>query len=103
MDDLDKIQGSFIREIYRSDNYMVAIFKTEDGPITVTGPSFEYEDRMMYELTGSYVDHPKYGFQFNIMQISKFLPNKKDEIISFLRSDVFKGIGKKTAEKMKIL
>ena len=100
MDDLDKIQGSFIREIYRSDNYMVAIFKTEDGPITVTGPSFEYEDRMMYELTGSYVDHPKYGFQFNIMQISKFLPNKKDEIISFLRSDVFKGIGKKTAEKI---
>ena len=96
----DILEGLFIRTIYKSDNYMVAKFKNEDGSIIVTGPSFDYDDKQKYQLTGEYVDHPKYGFQFNYLKIDKLLPNKKEEIVSFLKSDAFKGIGKKTAEKI---
>ena len=79
---------------------MVTKFKTQDGSITVTGPAFDYEPKQQYKLTGTYVDHPRYGFQFSMLGIEKILPDKKDEIISFLGGNVFKGIGKKTALKI---
>ena len=97
---LECLEGTFSKIIYKSDNYMVSVFRSDEGSITITGPSFDYEEGMKYKLTGSYVDHPKYGFQFNVSQIEKLLPHKKDDIISFLASDLFKGIGKKTAERI---
>lgn len=96
----DKLIGKFIRTIYESDTYMVAKFMTEDGSITVTGPFFEYDSNQKYELSGTYVEHYKYGHQFNITSINKCLPNNKEEIINFLSSDLFKGIGKKIANKI---
>ena len=100
MAETDSIQGVFTHTIYKSSSYMVTRFKTQDGPITVTGPSFDYEENQLYRLSGSYVDHPRYGFQFSMLTIEKILPDKKEEIISFLGSKAFKGIGKKTAEKI---
>ena len=101
MDDLiEKIIGVFIVTIYKSDNYMVSKFKTKEGQITVTGPSFDYDARQKYVLNGTYIDHPKYGHQFSILSIEKYLSDNKDEIISFLSSDLFTGIGKKVALKI---
>ena len=97
---IDIIEGEFTRDIYKSDSYMVALFRTSEGTITVTGPSFDYERGERYILSGSYVDHPRYGFQFNILTVEKYVASEKDEIISFLKSSAFKGIGKKTAEKI---
>ncbi len=97
---LDIIDGYFLRIIYKTENYMVCKFETNEGPITVTGPSFNFEENQKYLLTGLYAEHPRYGFQFNIKCIDKYIPTKKDEIISFLSSKSFKGIGKKAAEKI---
>lgn len=94
------VEGKFTRIIYKTDNYMVSKFETEDGSITVTGPSFDYEIEQRYILTGNFVDHPKYGFQFNMIKIEKYLPSKKDEIINYLKSKAFPGIGKRCAEKI---
>ncbi len=97
---IEKIIGVFIVTIYKSDNYMVSKFKTKEGQITVTGPSFDYDARQKYVLNGTYIDHPKYGHQFSILSIEKYLSDNKDEIISFLSSDLFTGIGKKVALKI---
>ncbi len=79
---------------------MVTRFATDDGTITVTGPSFDYEKNERYTLSGTYVDHPRYGFQFSLMTIEKYIPEEKEEVISFLKSSAFPGIGKKAAEKI---
>lgn len=97
---IDIIEGFFTRSIYKSDNYMVSLFKTNDGTITTTGPNFDYDLNQKYVLTGNYVEHYKYGFQFNIHTFEKYIPTQKEEIISFLKSKTFKGIGKSTAEKI---
>ena len=97
---IDLIEGQFSHTIYKSESYMVSKFKTNDGTITVTGPSFDYVKGQIYTLTGEFVDHPKYGFQFSMLTIEKYLPSKKEEIISFLRGKTFPGIGKKAAEKI---
>lgn len=96
----ESIDGSFVYTIYKSDTYMVCKFETNEGTITTTGPSFDYLKGEKYTLTGNYVDHPKYGFQFNVITINKFIPNKKEDIIKFLSSPSFKGVGKKAATKI---
>lgn len=98
--ELQLLEGVFTYTLYKSDSYMVSKFKCDDEIITVTGPSFDYEKDQKYIITGSYIDHPKYGFQFKMLTIEKYLPSKKDEIISFLRGKTFPGIGKKAAEKI---
>ena len=100
MDDLEYLKGRFYRTIYQTNTYMVSVFIADEDTITVTGPYFEYENNQIYVLSGNYVDHPRYGFQFNYMLIEKYLPSIKEEIISFLSSNSFIGIGKKTAVKI---
>ncbi|MBQ1508679.1 MAG: AAA family ATPase, partial [Erysipelotrichaceae bacterium] len=97
---LEEISGVFAHVIYRSESYMVSRFETEEGTITVTGPSFDVEKGERYRLTGTYVDHPRYGFQFNMLTIEKELPKAKEDIISFLSSKLFKGVGTKAAQKI---
>ena len=97
---LEELIGEFTHTVYASESYMVTKFKTNEGTITVTGPFFDYEKAVRYKLTGNYVEHPKYGFQFNMILVEKYLSDEKEEIISFLKSSTFKGIGKKAAEKI---
>lgn len=99
-DEIEVIEGTISRVIYRSQNYMVSVVETIDGPITVTGPSFDYDKNLKYSLSGRYVEHPKYGFQFELYTIDKCLPSAKDEIIKYLSSPIFKKVGIKAAEKI---
>ena len=80
-DVIDIIEGEFTHSIFKSDNYMVNRFKTDDGTIIVTGPFFEYERHQKYILSGKYIDHPRYGFQFSMLTIEKYLPSQKEEIL----------------------
>lgn len=100
MEKEEKLSGVFTKVIYRSNNYMVSLFKCEEGTITVTGPSFDIDEKSKYVLSGEYTHHPKYGFQFKINSIEKSIPSTADEIIEFLSSPLFKSIGKKTAKKI---
>lgn len=101
MNEILSLDGIFIRTIYKAPNYMVTRFEPiEKGLITVTGPSFDYEPYTKYTIKGYFDCHPKYGNQFVLTSLSKYVPSKKEEIIKFLASQSFKGIGKKCAEKI---
>lgn len=97
---IEILEGEFTHTIYKSDSYMVSRFKTQDGVLTITGPSFDYEKGERYIISGFYVDHPRYGFQFSLLSIEKYISTQKEEIISYLKSSAFPGIGKKAAEKI---
>ena len=96
----DSLNGYFVHTLFKAENYMVAKFKTEEGTIIVTGPAFDYDPKSEYVLSGNYVEHPKYGLQFKMATIERALPSRKSDIISFLSSKSFKGIGKKAAQKI---
>lgn len=97
---IEIIEGEFGYCLFKSDSYMVCRFLNDDFNIIVTGPSFEFEKNQLYKLTGNYINHPKYGRQFSYFSIEKILPTKKDEIVNFLASATFPGIGKRTALKI---
>ncbi len=101
MSELTKLDGIFVYTLYNSNNYMVSKFETSEGDIiTVTGPSVDYELYSKYSISGEYVTHPKYGYQFKMLTIQKYIPTKKEDIIRFLSGPAFKGVGKKAALKV---
>ncbi|MCU5746433.1 ATP-dependent RecD-like DNA helicase [Staphylococcus sp. SQ8-PEA] len=54
----------------------------------------------IYTFKGQIVSHPKYGKQLKAETFHKELPQTKEAIINYLSSELFKGIGKKTAQKI---
>ena len=65
--------GEFAHVLYKTEKYMVTKFKTEEGTITVTGPSFDFDHGQKYILTGHYTEHYRYGLQFTMLTIEKYL------------------------------
>ena len=107
------IKGN-IRKILFSSNasmYKVGLFKLRETnvdelsiyvgkTITFTGSISEINTELEYVLYGKMVDHPRYGFQFNASSYEALAPSDKDGIVMYLSSDMFKGIGEKTAKNI---
>lgn len=68
--------------------------------ITITGNIPRMNEDETYTFKGVIKDHPRYGKQFQISSFEKELPSTKKGVIQYLSSDLFKGIGKRTAEKI---
>ncbi|MCH1627680.1 ATP-dependent RecD-like DNA helicase [Fredinandcohnia sp. SECRCQ15] len=66
----------------------------------VTGYFPRIHENETYIFFGSLKDHPKFGLQFHVEHFRKEIPHSKQGIIQYLSGDLFKGIGKKTAEKI---
>ncbi|EIM07908.1 exodeoxyribonuclease V-like protein [Planococcus antarcticus DSM 14505] len=66
--------------------------------IIVSGyfPMLSLEEQ--YRFTGVVKNHPRYGVQFQVETFSKEVPETEQGIIHYLSSDMFNGIGRKTAE-----
>jgi exodeoxyribonuclease V alpha subunit len=105
MDDLIKISGKVTHIVFRNDEtfYTVLRFKLNDETeknIVVTGIMPSVEKDILYNLYGTYVEHPRYGMQFSLSSYEKPLPNEEEGIVRYLSGVQFPGIGKKTAEKI---
>ena len=107
------ILGSVRKIIFESNNssYKVGLFKikeTNDSEcemyvgkiIGFTGNFNEINEDVDYILYGNLYDHPKYGIQFNTESYEISIPSDADNLILYLSSGLFKGIGNKTAKKI---
>ncbi|MBO0432358.1 ATP-dependent RecD-like DNA helicase [Enterococcus sp. DIV0660C] len=68
--------------------------------IVVTGSFGEIQENETYRFYGELVDHPKYGRQLKVERYEQEKPTTANGIVSYLSSEKFPGIGKKTAEKI---
>ena len=105
MENNEKITGRFERVIFNNakNYYTVAFFIIDNSifdEVTVVGHINDLDYDSEYELIGSYVEHKTYGIQFDFIKYNKKQPTDKDALIRFLSSDLFPGIGQKTAEKI---
>ena len=106
------IKGEYKREIFSSDTgYIVGLFKVKETnneewekylntTITFTGYFHELNNIDNYIFYGSFVEHEKYGMQFQTTSYERAIPEEKDSIVEFLTSGLFKGIGEKKAKKI---
>lgn len=101
------IKGNFRKYIFKSEQgYVVGLFKikeSSDGKrknetITFTGYFTDLNENDLYIFHGDFINHEKYGEQFQTVAYEIVLPSEKDKIVDFLSSPLFKGIGKKKAQ-----
>ncbi|MFS0775856.1 ATP-dependent RecD-like DNA helicase [Neobacillus sp. 3P2-tot-E-2] len=112
--DLFAEQGKFVK-----GKHLVTIFHNEQNLYTVLRirveeTNHEYEDKEAvitgyfpkihehetYIFFGDFKDHPKFGMQFQTKHFRKDIPQTKQGVAAYLSSEMFKGIGKKTAENI---
>ncbi len=108
---MDYIKGSYRSSIYENGMFVIGLFKVEETNIeemriyvnrTITFKgNFETLSRgQLYNFYGVCVEHPKYGFQFDVERYEIIKPVGKDGVIEYLSSGIFKGIGKNIARKI---
>lgn len=71
----------------------------DDMEIIVTGTIADVMEGENYTFWGDLVQHPKYGEQLKISRYEKEKPSSQG-LVKYFASDHFKGIGRKTAQKI---
>ena len=103
------LKGIYKRTIYNRDNYYVGLIKVSDNDIDpglndhaiiFTGYFNEINIDDHLKLIGEFTKHAKYGDQFSSTSYEIILPEEKEGIVTFLSSDIFKGIGEAKAKKI---
>ena len=91
-----------IRFYSESSNYIVALIEVEqeDKLITMNGYMNNFNDYEKYAFIGDYEIHPKYGKQFKLSEYRIIYAKESEEIIKYLSSPLFKGIGKDLATQI---
>jgi exodeoxyribonuclease V alpha subunit len=68
--------------------------------VVISGFFPRLETGIRYRFDGEFVDHPKYGTQYKAARFERIMENTKEGIVEYLSSDMFKGIGAKTAKQI---
>ena len=106
--DYSMIKGTVDAILFQNTDNFYTVLKVDtiesnekfDSMPTVVGFLPNVVEGDVYTFKGQVVQHPRYGKQLKAETFEKELPQTKDAIISYLSSDLFKGIGKKTAQNI---
>ncbi|WP_147532453.1 SF1B family DNA helicase RecD2 [Bacillus marasmi] len=112
--DLFSEQGKFIKgkhlvTIFHNEQNLYTVMRIrveetnlsyEDKEAVITGYFPRVHEQETYIFYGDMKDHPRFGLQFQATHFRKDMPQSKQGVINYLAGEMFKGIGKKTAEKI---
>ncbi|MBY6035363.1 ATP-dependent RecD-like DNA helicase [Fictibacillus nanhaiensis] len=101
------IKGTLIVTVYHQSESLYTVarvrvketnedYNEKEAMITGILPPLREDEQ--YLFYGKFKDHPKYGKQYEVEFFKKEMPQSREAMIQYLSSDLFKGIGKKTAE-----
>ncbi|MDE6004676.1 MAG: ATP-dependent RecD-like DNA helicase [Oscillospiraceae bacterium] len=98
----EHISGIVKRVVFRNEEngYIVLELNTEEDNVIVTGELGEAEEGEFLSLWGTYIDHLKYGVQFQAEHCERKLPDTAINIERYLASGIIKGIGVKLAKQI---
>lgn len=82
--------------IFLNEDYDFA----EGDYLSVTGTfdNVDFKEEELYSFKGDIIEHRKYGKQLAAISAEIIIKKDKTAIVSYLSSDTFQGVGKKTAE-----
>ncbi|KOP83551.1 ATP-dependent RecD-like DNA helicase [Cytobacillus solani] len=103
------IKGKHLVTIFHNEQNLYTVLRIrveetndqyEDKEAVVTGYFPKMHEQETYIFYGELKDHPKFGVQFQANHFRKDIPQTKQGVVNYLSSELFKGIGKKTAESI---
>ncbi len=74
--------------------------QARDGTIAVVGVMPELGEGESIQVTGQWVDDPRYGRQLKVETVIPLAPVTREGIVRYLSSGIVSGIGPKTAERI---
>lgn len=90
-----------------SNYYKVILVEVEEtngdyteNNIVITGSFGRIQESASYKFYGDFTNHPKYGLQFSAEKYENNQPTTSKALISYLSGPSFKGVGKKSAERI---
>jgi exodeoxyribonuclease V alpha subunit len=112
--DLFAEQGKFVKgkhlvTIFHNEQNLYTVLRIrveetnheyDDKEAVITGYFPKIHEQETYIFFGEFKDHPKFGMQFQTKHFRKDIPQTKQGVAAYLSSELFKGIGKKTAENI---
>jgi exodeoxyribonuclease V alpha subunit len=103
------IKGRHLVTIFHNDQNLYTVLRIrvdetnesyEDKEAVITGYFPRIHEQESFIFYGEMKEHPRFGLQFHATHFRKDMPQSKQGVINYLASEMFKGIGKKTAEKI---
>jgi len=106
------IEGDIQRYLFYSEETSYSVIKlrivdTDDGDLVHFEPTIivcgffpKLENNVRYRFSGEITNHAKYGIQYNANKFERLVDNTYEGLLDYLSSDLFKGVGKKTAERI---
>ena len=84
------------------NGFIIGTFLTENTirPVTVKGIVYNNVVHETLNLKGYWENHKIYGRQFSFFEFMPVAPKSEEGMIRYLSSEIFKGIGKKTAQRI---
>lgn len=107
--DSEFIKGELLYTIFQNDIEHFSIAKVKvhgtnleynEKEVVVKGYFSSLQEGTVYQFFGKLERHAKFGIQFSVASYHTVIPDTKEGLISYLSSDMFYGIGKKTAKKI---
>lgn len=103
------IKGKHLVTIFHNEQNLYTVLRIrveetnehyEDKEAVITGYFPKIHEQETYIFYGLFKEHPKFGLQFHTSHFRKDMPHTKQGVVAYLSSEMFKGIGKKTAENI---
>lgn len=103
------IKGELIHTIFSNaaEHFSIAKIKIDDTnesyqepEIVIKGYFSELQPGEVYVFYGKIVEHKRFGTQYDVSHYKRYLPDTKEGLIAYLSSDLFYGIGQKTATRI---
>jgi len=93
---------TYVRFHSADSKYTVATFQPEEmaGRMTIVGSFADPNEDDTYTITGEFTMHPRYGEQFQVHNYEVEMAAGRRELIRYLSSDQFPGIGEKLATRI---
>lgn len=87
--------GYTVLKVYPTEGYKGDL---EVIPVICTVPSIERGEDV--EITGTFINHPRFGFQIKATNIKTLLPDSEHGILTLLCNGFLPGIGEKTGKRL---
>lgn len=103
------IRGELLYTIFQNEEENFSIVKLkiidtnesyEAEEIVGKGHFINLQEGVQYTFYGVLQHHMKYGLQYDVYSYETYIPDTKEGLISYLSSDLFYGIGEKTAQRI---
>jgi exodeoxyribonuclease V alpha subunit len=106
---MSSLTGMIVQEVFFNEDSGYGVYRLEvhesseenvADEVTIVGNFLRPVAGETYTCQGQWKEHPRFGSQFVVSELNKELPRTEQAVIKYLSSGLFRGIGKKTAEKI---